>query len=667
MPNRLINASSPYLLQHAHNPVDWYPWGDEALKKAREENKLLLVSIGYAACHWCHVMEHESFENGGVAALMNEHFVCIKVDREERPDIDKIYMDAVMLMTGRGGWPLNAFALPDGRPIYGGTYFPREHWVSVLNQLAELHQNQPDRAVAYAVNLVEAMQQMDQPAMEIGRLPMLDDFAAIKEEWLDSMDLEWGGRKVAANKFPLPVNHLFMLRTGFLSGDADWLGAARISLDRIAFGGIYDHLGGGFARYSVDAQWKVPHFEKMLYDNGQLVSLYSEAYQIFQAPHYKQVVYDTLDFVERELRHPEGGFYASLDADSEGEEGKFYVWAYEEIQQLLGEEAQLFCDYYQVVPGGNWEGQNVLFVLETEAEFAEKWKQDPEAFSAQLAHNRATLFEARAKRIRPGLDDKVLCSWNALMIQGYIDAWQAFGEDRFLQVAVEAADFVASRMTENGRVWRNYKNGVRSIPGFLDDYAYLTAAFLAVYQATFDERWLREARTLVDHIQAHFSTPENPLFFYTSDEEPILVRRKTERQDDVIPASNSVLAQSLHALGLFWGNPAYLEQAKKMLSSMTAEWKKNPAWHANWGLLALKIAFPHYEVVITGPDPMQLRNEISSTYFPNRIWAGSESPSDIPLLENRHAEQPTIFICEGHTCQLPVHTTYEALQYMGLT
>lgn len=666
MPNRLIHASSPYLLQHAQNPVDWYPWGDEALQKAKDENKLILVSIGYAACHWCHVMEHESFEDEEVAALMNAHFVCIKVDREERPDIDKIYMDAVMLMTGRGGWPLNAFALPDGRPVYGGTYFPKEHWMSVLNQLAELYQNEPKKAIAYAGNLVQAMQKMDQPTTGKEGLPTLGELNGIKNEWLDGMDLEWGGRNVSANKFPLPVNHLFMLRTGFLSGDTDWLAAAKVSLDRIAFGGIYDHLGGGFARYSVDAQWKVPHFEKMLYDNGQLVSLYAEAYQLMEAPHYKQVVFDTLNFVERELRHPEGGFYSSLDADSEGEEGKFYVWSHREITRLLGEEAQLFCDYYQVVPGGNWEGKNVLFVLETEAEFAEKWKLDPTAFSAQLARNRATLFEARAQRIRPGLDDKVLCSWNALMIKGYVDAYQAFDEVRFLRVAEEAATFVATHMTEGGRVWRNYKNGERSIPGFLDDYAYLASAFTALYQVTFEEKWLNKALELVEHIQTHFTDPDHPLYFYTSDEDTVLVRRKTERQDDVIPASNSVLAQTLHTLGLLWDKKDYLDQSRAMLSAMTAEWQKNPAWHANWGLLALREVFPHFEVAVTGPDPHALRLEISRVYFPNRIWAGSANPSEIPLLQNRHTDDPTIYVCEGNTCQLPVHTAEAALQHMGL-
>ena len=362
MPNRLAEETSPYLLQHADNPVDWYAWGEDALAKAQEENKLLLVSIGYAACHWCHVMEHESFEDEEVARVMNEYFVNIKVDREERPDIDKIYMDAVQLMTGRGGWPLNAIALPDGRPIFGGTYFPKSQWLKVLSQIVTLYKKSPERALKSAESIVEYMQNSGVERAESSLNISRDDLLRMLEQWMGQIDFQWGGRKVSSNKFPLPANNLFLLQAAYLTGVDKVQEAVDVTLEKMAYGGIYDHLGGGFARYSVDQYWKVPHFEKMLYDNGQMVSLYAEAYQQSPRPLYKSVVYETLRFVERELTSPEGGFYASLDADSEGVEGKYYVWTHEEIEKVMGRNTKVFADYFNVHPFGNWEETNVLFV-----------------------------------------------------------------------------------------------------------------------------------------------------------------------------------------------------------------------------------------------------------------------------------------------------------------
>ncbi|MEM7369182.1 MAG: thioredoxin domain-containing protein [Bacteroidota bacterium] len=665
MPNRLIDQTSPYLLQHAHNPVDWYPWGEEALHRATTENKPIIVSIGYAACHWCHVMERESFEDEEVAQLMNQHFVCIKVDREERPDIDKIYMDAVMVMTGQGGWPLNAIALPDGRPIYGGTYFRKDQWMRALGQVAGLYQQQPEQTEQYAVDLVNAMKRMDVLQPTDSKPFAQSDLQRISLQWMPQIDRKWGGRDVKANKFPLPANNIFLLRAAQLKQDEEIQAAVDITLEKMAFGGIYDHLGGGFARYSVDPYWKVPHFEKMLYDNGQLVSLYAEAYLQKPQALYKRLVFQTIDFLERELTSEEGGFYSSLDADSEGEEGKFYVWTYDEIEQLLGEDARLFGDYYNAHPFGNWEGNNILFVLETEEEFAKRWKLDVEEFKAKMQAGREILFQAREPRVRPGLDDKILTSWNALMLRGLVDAYLTFGEDRILQMAVKNAHFLRDKLTEGPRLFRNYKNGQRSISAFLDDYANLIDAYVSLYQATFEVQWLRQAELHVHHVLAHFSDPETDLFFYTSDEDPVLVRRKTERQDDVIPSSNSVLAKSLHTLGLILHKSDYLDRSLRMLQSMKTDLIQNPAWHANWGQLMLRHIYPHYEVAITGAEAGAFRQELIQQYHPNRIFAGGQEGDEIPILAQRFVKETTIYVCEGNRCQLPVTEVEKAVEMMG--
>jgi uncharacterized protein YyaL (SSP411 family) len=681
MPNRLINESSPYLLQHAHNPVEWYPWGEEALKTAQREDKLILVSIGYAACHWCHVMERESFEDPDVAAIMNEHFISIKVDREERPDIDQIYMDAITLLTGQGGWPLNCFALPDGRPISGGTYFPRERWNQVLIQLARLYNEDRARVLSTAENLTQHVQNMGQLVKvedEMATSP--NDIRELCEEWVKQIDFRYGGRRSNRNKFPLPMNNLFLLRAGHLLGKrlgaedeiVEKVGeAVDVTLRRMAFGGIYDQLGGGFARYSVDAYWQVPHFEKMLYDNGQLVSLYAEAYQATPEPKadvrrlYRQVVYQTLDFVERELCSPEGGFYSSLDADSEGVEGKFYTWKYKELQEVLGEKTALFAKYYNAQPHGNWEETNVLFCTETEAAFAEKEGIEIPVFQQQMAEARAQLFEARASRIRPGLDDKILASWNGLMLKGYVDAYRVFGESRFLEMALQNARFLTQRLTEDGaRLYRNYKEGKRSINGFLDDYANVADALLSLYQVTFDEQWLHQAEAYLQHVQQHFFDEKTGMYFYTSDEDDPLISRKAEITDDVIPASNSVLAHVMHDLGLLLHRSDFRQQADQLLQNLQAQIKKHPAWHANWALLLLKKAFPHHEIALTGSGILDWRQAFEASYHPNRIFAGAEASSELPILEGRFGEQPTIYVCQDYTCQLPVHSVADALKQM---
>ncbi len=663
MPNRLAKESSPYLLQHANNPVDWYPWGPEALAKAQSENKLLIISIGYSACHWCHVMEHESFEDQEVARLMNERFVCIKVDREERPDVDKVYMDAVQLMTGRGGWPLNTIALPDGSPVHGGTYFRKDQWMDFLGQVDELWRQQPGTAREYAEHLVEAMQKLQveiSPDLSPLRVEELHEMADL---WKDQMDFKWGGRKVKSNKFPLPQNLITLLRTGHLLGNDELLAAVEVTLEKMAYGGIYDHIGGGFSRYSVDEFWKVPHFEKMLYDNGQLISLYAEAFQESNRERHREVVVQTLAFVKRELTSPEGGFYAALDADSEGKEGKFYTWEYEEIEAVLGAEAKLFSDYYQVHPFGNWEGSNILFVLEEEEEFAERWNLSVEEFRQKMATGRQRLLEARAGRVRPGLDDKILCGWNALMMKGYLDAYRVLGEADYLHTALRNAHFIREHLSDGARLYRNFKNGKASISAFLDDYAYLMDAYLSLYQLTFDQQWLDQAVAHMDYVQEQFFDRDTGLFFYTPTEGEQLVNRKIETQDDVTPSSNAMMSLLLHSMGLLLGRQDWLDQSGRMLRGMRKDLLAHPAWHALWGQRMLREVFPHYEVVVMGPKALEVRMSFEQEYGMNRIFAGGMAES-LPILQGRATSDTTIYVCEGSVCQLPVKTLEEALDLM---
>ena len=478
--NELINETSPYLLQHAHNPVDWRPWGEEAFAKAKAENKLVIVSIGYSACHWCHVMEHESFEDDSASAVMNDRYVCIKVDREERPDVDQIYMNAVQLMTGRGGWPLNCIVLPDGRPIWGGTYFRKDKWIEQINQIADFYETQPDKAIEYAVKLTQGIKQSE--LVVLNKEEAAFDKSKLEEvyvSWEQRFDNVEGGPD-RSPKFPIPNNYQFLLRYAHLSNNQAALDHVKLTLDKIAYGGIYDHLGGGITRYSTDELWKVPHFEKMLYDNGQIISLYSEAYQKFKDPDYKNLIYGTLAFIERELMSEEGAFYSALDADSDGEEGKFYIWKKEELTTLLGDNYELFADYYNVNRKGYWEHDNYILLRDEDEEtLAKKHNLSLEDLQAKMAVSKAILMKERDTRIRPGLDDKTLTSWNGLMLKGYVDAYLTFGDQHFLDVALENANFILSKqLRKDGGLNHSYKEGRTTINGYLEDYAFVIDAFL---------------------------------------------------------------------------------------------------------------------------------------------------------------------------------------------
>ena len=667
--NQLIRESSPYLLQHAHNPVNWYPWGQEALDKAKRENKLIIVSIGYAACHWCHVMEHESFENEEVANYMNEHFVAIKVDREERPDIDQIYINAVQLLSGRGGWPLNCISLPDGRPIYGGTYFPKDHWVDMLAQVSQFVTGHPDKAEEQARHLTEGVQNNEMIyAGTVVQDFSLDDLDEIFLRWKGNIDYSEGG-SAGAPKFPLPVGIQFLLQYHYLTHNEDALRAVMLTLDKMSAGGIYDQVGGGFSRYSTDAYWKVPHFEKMLYDNAQLVSLYAAAYQQSGNAAYKTIVSETLDFVLRELTSDEGGFYASLDADSEGEEGKFYTWTKHELQKALGLNAAFIIDYYNVTESGNWEnGQNILFKKQTDAAMADKYKLTEAELSGFISGAKATLLHERSSRVRPGLDDKILCGWNGLMLKACVDAYRVFGDQQYLDMALRNAAFINSKIKQSdGRLNRNYKNGKATINAFLDDYAFTIQAFISLYQATFDYKWLEEAHELTTYAIVHFYDAKSAMFYYTSDLDASLIARKMELSDNVIPSSNSEMAKNLYQLGHYFYNDEYLEMARKMLGNVKEHALESAAYYANWDILMGWLAREPYEIAIVGENCEALRKEFDSYYLPDVFLSGGKTEGKAAFLSGKLVEgQTTIYVCRNKQCQRPVIDLKEALKQLRL-
>ncbi len=672
--NRLAQATSPYLLQHAHNPVDWFPWGQEALQKAQTEDKPILVSIGYSACHWCHVMERESFEHEGIAALMNRHFVCIKVDREERPDLDQIYMDAVQAMGLNGGWPLNVFLLPNARPFYGGTYFRPDQWGHLLQQIDQAYRESRAKLEESADQFTNVLNrsQAKQYGLDQAQLPggvtqaqahaMFDNLAS-------QFDLERGGMN-RAPKFPMPTIYLFLLRYHHHTGNERALQHVQLTLNRMVFGGIYDQVGGGFARYSVDADWFAPHFEKMLYDNGQLVSLYAEAFAITGDPLYRQTVNDTIGFVAREMTSPEGGFYAALDADSEGDEGRFYVWTNDELNEVLREEAPLAKAYFNCQPEGNWEhGNNILHREIPDDLFAQKAGLSMAALREKVDSWKSLLLRARSTRVRPGLDDKILAGWNGLMLKGLADAYATFGEPKFLAMAEANAQFLRTKLYDQGQLFRNYKNGVATIPGYLEDYALVIQGLIALYQVGFSEQWLHWADELTQFVLTHFYDPEENLFFFTADSAEALIARKKELFDNVIPASNSVMANNLYWLSHLVADPAdrYGNLAKKMVAQVLPLLHQDARYLSNWACLATAQLAPAVEVAIAGQQFRERAQELHRPYFPNKVMAATGTDSDLPLLQHRAAKagETWIYICRNQTCQLPVRDTAAALELMG--
>ncbi len=662
--NKLTNESSPYLLQHANNPVDWYPWGNEALNKAKVENKLIVISIGYAACHWCHVMEHESFEDTSVAQVMNDFYVSIKVDREERPDVDQIYMDAAHLITGRGGWPLNVIALPDGRPVYAGTYFRKNDWLKILLYFKDLYQKEPETFDTEAGKLTDAIKEMKVPGFDnSGSSFTKQDVDESFNKIISEIDFTNGGTK-GAPKFPMPIIYQFLMNYYFHTKAPKAIEAITITLDKMTLGGIYDHVGGGFARYSTDEIWKVPHFEKMLYDNGQLISLFSNAYKVTGREQYKKVVYETLEFTQREMTDKSGGFYSSLDADSEGEEGKYYVWTEKEIENLLDEKSEIFCDYYSVTSNGNWEGNNILFITQNKEDLLKKYKLDEELFDKTISESKRILFEERNKRVRPGLDDKILTSWNALMLKGYVDAYLAFGQKKFLEVALKNGNFILNEMMkDDGRLNRNYKNGKSSINAFLDDYAFTIEAFIKLYEATFDEKWVYSAKKLADYVILHFKENNSDFFFYTSDIDEPLIARKVDFSDNVTPSSNSSLALGLFKLSRFFYDQHYEELANKMLMVIKQFSMMNPVFHSYWLCNAITFSFPFYELGVVTNNYQPEIEKIGRMFLPNIILFGGNGESNLEILRDRYVANKTLFyVCENRVCQLPVENSDKAIE-----
>jgi uncharacterized protein YyaL (SSP411 family) len=662
--NSLIHETSPYLLQHAHNPVNWQAWGEKALNQARAENKLLLISIGYSACHWCHVMEHESFEDPEVAQIMNDHFICIKIDREERPDIDHIYMSAVQLLTGRGGWPLNCIALPDGRPIWGGTYFQKENWIEALQAVFGFYTEHPQETHEYAAKLKLGIDQ--NTLVPISGDTVKSDaklIPSLLNKWKAQFDTIHGGTK-SAPKFMLPNNWEFLLKAGKQFQDEKVLEQVKLTLQKMAFGGLYDQIGGGFARYSTDEIWKVPHFEKMLYDNAQLLQLYAKAYKTDPNPLYKQVVSETFNFLKRELLSPENGFYSALDADSEGEEGKFYVWEKQELERILVDDYCLFSEYFNINSLGFWEHNLYILIRNQDNHsFAAKRQLSETALETKLTKWKKILLLEREKRIRPGLDDKILTSCNAMTINGLISCYTAFGNPEYLELAISNAQFLKQHLVdENGRLFHSYKNNQAKIQGFLEDYAFVIEAFATLFEATAEKEWLDEAQRLTEISFSDFFDEHISFFHFTSNNQKELISRTIEVHDNVIPASNSVMAKNLFCLSYLHEKPEYLKIARNMLERISGNIENYPSGYSNWSQLLLNLSGNHFEVAIVGENALQLLKELQKHDLPNVVFCAGITENDLPLLKNRHVPGKTlIYICQDHTCLLPVESVDEAL------
>jgi hypothetical protein len=723
--NRLIHETSPYLRQHADNPVDWYAWKPEAFARAKAEDKPILVSIGYSTCHWCHVMAHESFEDEAVAALMNRHFINIKVDREERPDIDQIYMEACQYISGNGGWPLNCFLTPDGRPFYAATYYPpepaygRPSWTQVLTHLANAFQKSRETVEDQANRLMAMIRDSDknyiQPKVpeqigiahlgfntvqstpsggeggQIFNPAYLENvFYALRERF-DRAEGGFGG----APKFPGTMCIQFLLEYHFYTQNPEALNHAELSLQKMIQGGIYDQIGGGFARYATDREWLIPHFEKMLYDNALLVGVIADAYKLTKRSIYRETIEETLGFVLREMthqqkpKHREGEmqlcFYSAYDADSEGEEGKFYVWDKGEIEAVLGEDAPVFCSFYQITEGGNWEEKNILWRPISYSDFAKAHGLVENDLKARLKKSREKLYAHRAKRVKPGLDDKILLSWNALMISAFARAHEALSLEKeenkqtseattietpsYDKVAIAAMASVLENFKTDGSLalLHTYKNGQAQYAAFLEDYAFLIEALLNVYGICFEKRYLSLARSYTDFVLENFFDPTDNLFYFTAETQmdlPPFGRkegglRKKDLYDNATPSANSTMQRNLHRLGILFDENRYKSLSFKMLEALAAVIEKHPSSFAKWASGTVAAVYPPYEIAVVGADALSKSQAINGLFLPNKIIAADfQADASLPLLKGRDTEggQSLIYVCQNYTCQLPVET-----------
>jgi uncharacterized protein YyaL (SSP411 family) len=662
--NRLIDETSPYLLQHAHNPVDWYPWGDEALERAKKENKPILISIGYSACHWCHVMEKESFEDRDVATIMNENFINIKIDREERPDLDHIYMDAVQVMTGSGGWPLNVFLTPAAKPFYGGTYFPprkaynRASWTDTLHGVINAFSERQNEVTAQAESLTAHLLKSNafgETGNNADGVFTKENADLIFQNLMKIADKNDGGFGQAP-KFPQTFSIQYLLRYYHFYKNEEALQQACLSLDKMLYGGIYDQAGGGFARYATDNEWLVPHFEKMLYDNALLINVLSEAYQLTHYKRYAETIGQTIDFIERELMSDKAGFYSALDADSEGEEGKFYVWDKKEIDAILKDDTHVFCSYYDVSEKGNWEGKNILHVPVPPDVFVKEFAAGEKALMHALDAGRKRLMEHRSKRIRPLLDDKMLLGWNALMNTACSKAFAATGEERYRQLAIRNMQFMFDNFSANGSFLHTSKNGKAKYAAFLDDGAFLVQALIHLQEITGNGDYLIRAKEITQYMLDGFTDNESPFFFFTHAGQTDVILRKKEIYDSAIPSGNSVMAGNLMYLSRVFDDNAWRQKADGMVIALFSLITRYPVSFGGWANQLLLTVQGIKEIVVTGEKINEILFEILHIFMPSKVFQSSSVPNEtFPLLQGKQYFDPwLIYVCENYVCNPPV-------------
>ena len=662
--NELIKETSPYLLQHAHNPVNWKPWSDKVFEEAIKDDKLVIISIGYSSCHWCHVMEEETFEDEKVAEIMNKDFISIKVDREERPDVDQIYMTAVQLMSGNGGWPLNVIVLPNGKPIYGGTYHTNAQWNKVLQKINQLYKDDPNKANEYADMVAKGIQEVN--LIEENEESVGITAEALHEgvdQWAKQWDSKWGGN-TGAQKFMLPGNLDFLLDYAVLSNDKAASSHVKTTLDQMAKGGIYDHIAGGFYRYSTDSQWNIPHFEKMLYDNAQLISLYSKAYTIFKDPLYKQIALETIAFLQKEMKNNDGGYYAAIDADSDGEEGKYYVWTKEELKILIDNNHDLFSAYYNTVSSKKMEGGKIVLRKSKDDEIFAKEHQITVSKLVELKEDwRIRLLKAREERVKPRIDDKIIVSWNALLINGYVDAYKAFGDRKLLNEAESIYTAIKESAYRDKQLVHSYKKDSKRSEGFLEDYAFLANASLNLYSASLDAQYLEFAQQLTESTEKKFK--DGASNFYKFNSSNSLIAKIIKNDDGVIPSPNAVMCDNLIDLGHIEYNKDYMNRAKSMVASMQPLLHESIGSYTQWASSFLKKVYPFFEIAVVGTNAEKVTSDLHKKHLPNTLIVGSTKESELPLFEGRYVAEGTfIYVCRDNTCKLPVDSVKGALEQL---
>ncbi|TCI90352.1 thioredoxin domain-containing protein [Tenacibaculum sp. M341] len=667
--NELINESSPYLLQHAHNPVNWYPWKNQYLEKAKKENKLILLSIGYSSCHWCHVMEKETFEDKEVAEFMNTHFINIKVDREEHPNVDKTYLTAVKVMTGNGGWPLNCILLPNGEPLWGGTYFNKENWLNALQNIQAIYAEDPEQAKEFATRLSKDLISLQTVSNNQKNINFsTDTLKVFINDWKQSLDTINGGL-VGKNQFPRPSSYQFLLRYSHQTNDTLLQQFVFKTLDKIALGGLNDPIEGGFARYTVDNKWHIPHFEKMLYDNAQLISLFSNAYQLSKNERYKKIVYNTLHFTDTNL-HKNDLYFSSLNADSfnennELEEGAYYTWKKDSLQTFIKDDFELFSDYFGIDKIEKLENKHVLLQIYRDSVFAKKHQLKLDELNTKVSSWKKILLEKRANRVAPELDNKILTSWNALMLQALTDAYKVFGDESIKKKAIKNAIALKNKAISNdGSVYRSINSENNKIKGTMEDYALLINSYISLYQITFDESWLQTANKLTEYVLKNFYD-KNKGFFYPLKENQNSIMNNLNIEDIVIPSANSVMNKNLFFLSHYFDHKNYADISYKMLHNILPKIKKHPYSYSNWLDSYLNLSLPFYETVIAGENALEKSKELNNYYIPNQLLSGSTQKSELPLLKGRFTDSNTfIYVCVNKTCKLPTDDIKKAREML---